>query len=335
MGVAVKGFQRIEKDMTINNDLFAIRTDDIKMDRFKLEDIQIFNIHPCKHNPYYVNDDEEMAELVESIKANGILSPLIVRKLEADSYEIISGHRRYYAAKKLNMYVLPCFVGELTEDEADIIMVDSNLHRPTLKISEMAKAYKLKFEAMKRTAGRPKNNCTENQHNFENVENSTDKGKKSVEILAEELGLKRDKVQRLIKMADLTDFMLEQVDEKQMTMESGYNIAFLPRETQEHIQSLMIAEPHLIPKKFTSEMRDELLKLGETVTDVTSVRNMFIVFMDMNKKPKKAKQAGMNFKVAKDKLTPSAASQLSEYKKSELEALIIDLLNNHFGEDVK
>lgn len=327
MGTIVQGFK---KDMTLNDELYGKRTSDNKLEKFTMKNLRFDEIFPCPYNPYQVTDDEKMEELIESAKENGILNPIMVRKLEENKYEIVSGHRRFYAANKLGIYVLPCLVGDITKEEADIIMVDSNLQRENIKISEKAKAYKIKLEAIKRQAGRPKNNSAENQPNFENAEKSRDKGKLSVEILAEEVGLKKDKIKRLVKLAELKDEFLDMLDEKEITLESGYNLAFLSKETQQSILNLIYAEPKIVPTNFTPEIRAEILKLKDN-EDISNIRSLFISMIESKQKPAKAKTE-VKYKVDTKSLNEKAATSLAGYKKKEIEELIVDLLNNHFGE---
>ena len=130
-------------------------------------ELSINDIEPFIYNPYKVIDNEEMKELVESIRENGILTPLMVRRLEnsSDKYELISGHRRLFAAKKAGLEKVPAFVYEISRDEAAVMVVDSNLHREHILPSEKAFAYKLKYAAMKRTAGRPSKNSSQVETN--------------------------------------------------------------------------------------------------------------------------------------------------------------------------
>ena len=128
--------------------------------------LPIAQLHAFQQHPFTVHDDEEMAALVESIREHGILSPIVVRPQGAE-YEILSGHRRTHAAKKLGLTEVPALVRELDDDAATILMDDSKLQREKILPSEKAAAYKLRMEAMKRQAGRPKQNADQIERNFE------------------------------------------------------------------------------------------------------------------------------------------------------------------------
>ena len=119
-------------------------------------DIEIYKITGFADHPFKVLDDEKMQELVESIKANGVLSPVLIRPKGNDTYEMISGHRRLHAAKLAGLTAIPAIIRELTDDEAVIAMVDANIQREELLPSEKAFAYRMKMDAMRRQAGRPK-----------------------------------------------------------------------------------------------------------------------------------------------------------------------------------
>ncbi|MDD7511520.1 MAG: ParB/RepB/Spo0J family partition protein [Peptostreptococcaceae bacterium] len=305
--------------MTLNDELYGKRISDNKLEKFTMKNLRFDEIFPCPYNPYQVTDDEKMEELIESAKENGILNPIMVRKLEENKYEIVSGHRRFYAANKLGIYVLPCLVGDITKEEADIIMVDSNLQRENIKISEKAKAYKIKLEAMKRQGVRSDLTSGQNDLKFQ-----------SRDILAEELGLSSSKIKRLVKLAELKDEFLDMLDEKEITLESGYNLAFLSKETQQSILNLIYAEPKIVPTNFTPEIRAEILKLKDN-GDISNIRSLFISMIESKQKPAKAKPE-VKYRVDTKSLNEKAATSLAGYKKKEIEELIVDLLNNHFGE---
>lgn len=130
-------------------------------------EIDIDMIHMFKNHPFKVLDDEKMSDLVESIRVNGILSPVLVRPDGEDSYEMISGHRRMHAAKIVGLTMIPAIVREMSDDEAIVYMVDSNIQREELLPSEKAFAYKMKMDAVKRGAGRPsKENSCQNGTNY-------------------------------------------------------------------------------------------------------------------------------------------------------------------------
>ena len=151
--------------------------DDLKREKVRI--VPISNIEDFPDHPFQVKDDESMDQLVESIRMNGVLNPVIALKIDENHYQLISGHRRKRACMLLGIDRIPLIGREMTKEEAVIEMVDSNLQREHILPSEKAKAYKMKYEALKRKAGRPsKDNCTPSEHNFE--------GKRTVEIIGDE-----------------------------------------------------------------------------------------------------------------------------------------------------
>ncbi len=181
-----------------------------------------------KDHPFKIVDDEKMADMIESIKEHGVLTPIIVRAKD-DNYEIISGHRRKFACEKLNITKIPAIIKELNDDEATILMIDSNIQREEILPSERAFAYKMKLEAMKRQAGRPKKNSTQVGQNF--------KGKFSVEILAEETGESRNQIQRFIRLTNLNKNLLEMVDTKKIPFNTAVELSYLKENEQEILYS--------------------------------------------------------------------------------------------------
>ncbi|MBQ9914360.1 MAG: ParB/RepB/Spo0J family partition protein [Clostridia bacterium] len=178
--------------------------------------IPIEYLRPFENHPYKVIDNEEMQNLIDSIDERGILTPLTVRKISGTEYEIISGHRRFYAAKKLGFEMIPAFIYELTYEEAVIAMVDANLQREHILPSEKARAYKMKMEAMKKTAGRPpKNSCqvgTNSRTDEEIAENATDSARQ---------------IQRYIRLNNLIPELLDLVDEERIAFTPAVELSYL------------------------------------------------------------------------------------------------------------
>ena len=168
----------------------------------KVVEIELERLRGFENHPFKVRADSQMIELQESIKKYGILNPLIVRPKKDGCYEIISGHRRKFAAEKIGYRKVPVIIRVLKDDEAVVSMIDSNLQREMISPSEKAFAYKMKYEAIKRKAGRRK--CGQVDHNL---------GKKSIELIGEECGDSPKQVQRYIKITDLIPEMLEKVDD--------------------------------------------------------------------------------------------------------------------------
>ena len=188
-------------------------------------DLEIAKIRPFKDHPFKVLDDEKMQDLMESIRINGILSPVLVRPIGNDTYEMVSGHRRMHAAMMLGMDTVPAIIREMTDDEAVVKMVDANIQREELLPSEKAFAYKMKLEAMKRQAGRPvKENSGQNDQNLF--------GKVSRDVLAEELGESSKQVQRYIRLTELIPELLDYVDQKRIQFTVAVEISYIDQEVQ-------------------------------------------------------------------------------------------------------
>ena len=169
-------------------------------------DIEIYKISSFKGHPFKVVDDEKMQELVESIKANGVLSPVLIRPCGGDLYEMVSGHRRLHAAKLAGLTAIPSIIREMTDDEATIAMVDANIQREELLPSEKAWAYKMKLEAMKHQGDRTDITSGQNDQKFS--------GTVSRDVLAEQVGESSKQIQRYIRLTELIPELLDLVDQK-------------------------------------------------------------------------------------------------------------------------
>ena len=191
-------------------------------------EIDLAKLYPFKNHPFHVNDDEKMAETVESIKTYGVLTPALVRPRPEGGYEMISGHRRKRGCELCGKTTLPALVRNYTDDEAVIIMVDSNIQRENLLPSEKAHAYKMKYDVLKRKSGRRK--AGQVDHNS---------GKKGLEIISEETGDSPKQVQRYIKMADLIPELLEKVDDGSMGFTPAVQIAYLKKKEQKDVLDAM------------------------------------------------------------------------------------------------
>ena len=192
-------------------------------DAQKLERIQnlpLNKIFDFPNHPFKVRDDEKMFETVDSIKEHGVLVPAIVRPKENGTYEMVAGHRRKRACQLAQLEEMPCIIRNLTDDEATIIMVDSNLQREEILPSERAFAYKMKLEAMKRQGKRNDLTCDQVGYKLS--------GKKSVEILAEEVGESKTQVQRYIRLTNLIPDLLQFVDNHYLNEKDKMKIALAP-----------------------------------------------------------------------------------------------------------
>ena len=209
-------------ELTAYDDLFETDESRAEAALSKIREIPISEIDEFPDHPFKVLMDEDMEQLVESIKRNGVMTPATVRLKEDGRYELISGHRRKKACELAGLETLKCEVKELTRDEAIIIMVESNLQRSTILPSEKAFAYKMRLEAMKRQAGRPPK------------ENSSPVGThlRSDAKLAEKVGESRNQIQRYIRLTELVPEILQMVDERQIAFRPAVEISYLSEEQQ-------------------------------------------------------------------------------------------------------
>lgn len=209
-------------ELTAYDDLF--QTDESREEArlSKIRDIPISEIDEFPDHPFKVFIDEDMEQLVDSIKRNGVMTPATVRLKEDGRYELISGHRRKKACELAGLETLKCEVKYLSRDEAIIVMVESNLQRSTILPSEKAFAYKMRLEAMKRQAGRPPK------------ENSSPMGThlRSDAELAEKVGESRNQIQRYIRLTELVPEILQMVDDRQIAFRPAVEISYLPEEQQ-------------------------------------------------------------------------------------------------------
>ena len=189
------------------------------------EEIRIDKIHSFKDHPFKVVDDDKMAELVESIKANGILSPVLVRPDNQGGYEMVSGHRRMHAAKLVGLEVVPAIVKEMTDDESVIVMVDSNVQREEILPSERAYSLKMKMDVVKRQGRRTDLEDT----------SGTECRKLTGDAVGEEFGLRDRQVRKYVKLTDLIPELMQMVDEKVISIGMGYDISFFDKEVQKWI----------------------------------------------------------------------------------------------------
>lgn len=221
--------------MTPLDDLFS--TDESRAEA-QLEKVVTLNpaeISDFPNHPFKVKQDDDMAEMVESIKKYGVLVPALVRPKEDGGYEMVAGHRRKFAAALAGIAEIPCIVRDLSDDEATIVMVDSNLQREKILPSEKAFAYKMKLDAMKRQAGRPsKENCDPLGHNLVGV--------RSVEVLANNTADSKTQIQRFIRLTELIPPVLEMVDDGKIAFRPAVELSYLSKEQQETLYSTMECE---------------------------------------------------------------------------------------------
>ena len=212
-------------ELTAYDDLFQTDESREEAKLSKIRDIPISEIDEFPDHPFKVLMDEDMEQLVESIKRNGVMIPATVRIKEDGRYELISGHRRKKACELAGLETLKCEVKELTRDEAIIVMVESNLQRSVILPSEKAFAYKMRLEAMNRQAGRPsKDNLTPMVSDLDTTRTN--------EKLGKEVGESREQIRRYIRLTELVPEILQMVDERQIAFRPAVEISYLTEEQQ-------------------------------------------------------------------------------------------------------
>lgn len=199
----------------------------------KIMELPISDIQEFKNHPFKVRQDEQMLKLIDSVTENGILVPTLVRpSQDRNGYEMVSGHRRMKAAELNGLDKVPAIVRDLSDDQATIIMVDSNIQRETILPSERGFAYKMKLEAMNRQVGRPKENGSQVGNHL--------KGKKSIMILADEVGESKNQIHRYIRLTELIEPLRDMVDglrddKKKIAFNPAVELSYLSKDNQELI----------------------------------------------------------------------------------------------------
>ena len=219
--------------MTPLDDLFSTGESRAEAQLEKVVMLNPADISDFPNHPFKVKQDEAMAEMADSVKQYGVLVPALVRPKADGNYEMIAGHRRKCAATLAGITEMPCIVRNLTDDEATIIMVDSNLQRETILPSEKAFAYKMKLEAMKRQAGRPKNSAP--------LEPNL-KGTRSNEELAANSPDSRSQIQRYIRLTELIPSILDMVDSGKIAFRPAVELSYLSKEQQQSLYDTMECE---------------------------------------------------------------------------------------------
>lgn len=212
----------------------------------KEETIPINKLHPFSNHPFHIRHDLEFSELVDSISESGIITPIIVRPKVGVGYEVISGHRRWEACKELGIESIPARVEYIDDDEATILMVNSNIQREHVLPSEKAFAYKMRMEALKRTAGRPSKNSGQVGPNF-----------RSDEQVADETGESRKQVQRYIRLTYLIPSILQMVDDGRIAFNPAVEISYMTGEHQTWLKEEMDmcdATPSLVQSRTLKDM---------------------------------------------------------------------------------
>lgn len=283
------------------DDLFAIDgAEDSGTER--VTHVEISKLQPFKNHPFRVLDDDKMQETVESVQRYGVLNPILVRPVKPQIYEIVAGHRRKRACEILGIEKVPCIIRELSEEEATIIMVDSNIQREELLFSEKAFAYRMKLEAIKKQGKR--NDLTCGQIGHRNI------GKKSVGIIGEEMGESQKQVQRYIRLTYLVKELLDCVDNRKIPFNAGVEISYLEPGEQELLVKAMeekLVYPNLAQAVKIKQMSREG-KLDAAVIEVILGE---------------ARVAGASVKLQRKKLDHFFPK---DYSSEQIEEVIFDLL---------
>lgn len=238
-------------------------------------EIEINQIHSFKDHPFKVLDDDRMADLVESIKENGVLSPVLVRPDGEDCYEMISGHRRMHAAQLAGLEVIPAIIRDMTDDEAVVYMVDSNIQREELLPSEKAFAYKMKLDAMRKQAGRHKINSGQNDPDY-SIGRARDQ-------LAEQAGDSSKQIHRYIRLTELIPELLDLVDNKRLQFTVAVEISYVDKAIQRWINEY-IHENGCIKKEQIDALRQRVCVGAVTQEFVIEILNRYSTNRSFKKK---------------------------------------------------
>lgn len=279
------------------------------------QEIEIERIHAFPNHPFKVLDDEKMDTLVDSIRENGILNPVIVRLDQSGNYEMISGHRRLHAAKIVGLKKVPAIVKEMSDDEAIIKMVDANIQREEILPSERAFSFKMKMEAMSRQGSRVDLTCGTEFHK------SGDINKKTRETIGDEAGMTGRQVTKYIRLTELIPELLDYVDIKKITIAMGVDLSYLDEQVQKWVYEYFRENGFLKP------VQVEALKNNPNIANA----NQFNIISIMNDAlPKKSKDVKISFSAKKlDKFFPP------HYSVKERENIIIQLLEQWSTDQVQ
>lgn len=199
-------------------DMFGEDTETEVVVSEQIKDVALSELHTFKNHPFKVSDDAKMEEMVESVKQYGILVPAIARERAEGGYELISGHRRHHAATLAGLETMPVMIKDCSDDEATVIMVDANIQREDISISEKAKAYRMKYDAMK----------------HQGIAGGT-----TLDEMSEAAGESSKTIQRFICLSNLSDEYLELIDNKKLGIAQGLDLSYIPEEHREIVLKVM------------------------------------------------------------------------------------------------
>lgn len=265
-------------------------------------EIEIKAISPFKGHPFKVIADDKMEELINSVKESGVITPVLLRPAGENHYEMISGHRRMYAARKAGLSTVPAIVRDMADDEAVIAMVDANIQREELLPSEKAFAYKMKLNAMKRQAGRPsKNNVRQNGTNL-----------RSDQELGEQVGESARSIQRYIRLTELIPELLDMVDNKKLQFTVAVDISYIDKEMQKWIYEYIRDNGFIKP--------NQIAVLRKRLEDENVGHNYMISILNNCLAPKrKVRKVTLPEKKLKNYFPP-------DYTQEQMEEIIVSLL---------
>lgn len=223
--------REINMDLPSADDLFTTQEERDQKNQEYVKNISIYEITDFPNHPFKVKMDDKMLETIESVRDHGVLVPALVREKPMGGYEMISGHRRKMASELAGKETMPCIIINLSDDQAVIVMVDSNLQREEILPSEKAFAYKMKLEAMNRQGKRTDLTSTPLVSKF-----------RTNEILAQEAGESRETIRRYIRLTELIPEILEMVDDKKISMRPAVELSYLTKEEQEILYDTMESE---------------------------------------------------------------------------------------------
>ena len=274
-----------KKAVTVNlppaDELFSTQEQRDEAQLEKVQDMPLELIDGFPNHPFKVKMDESMESMVESVKTFGILNPAIVRQKDDGRYGLVSGHRRKFACENAGLETMPCIVRNLTEDEAIIFMVDSNLQRETVLPSEKARSFKMKLDALNRQGKRT------------DLDTSTPVESKlrSNEQVAKEAGESREQIRRYIRLNELVPNLLDMVDEGQIALRSAVELSYLPHEQQEHLLVVIEGLENQTP---SYAQATEMRKLDEN----EQLTNEMMISIMQEEKPSQVK----HFKLPREKI---------------------------------
>ena len=238
--------------------------------------IPLTELYPYPDHPYGIREDQAMQDTTDSVKQNGVVVPAIVRPRAEGGYEIVAGHRRKLASEQAGFTDMPCIVRNLTDDEAIIQLVDSNAQREDVLPSERAKAYKMRLEAIKRTAGRPRKGLSDNNPLSDNSPNNSANFRSDDEVGVVD-GVSGDTVRNIISLNNLVPELMQMVDEKKISLTPAYQIAALTEPEQRLLLETIDSE-QATPSVSQAQRMRKLSQSGELNED-----NMLQIMMEQKK----------------------------------------------------